>query len=150
MDHFHYRDRLLFCEDVPVPELAEAYGTPLWVYSRATLLHHLGELQRAFAAADPLLCFSIKTNPVSFGQAPVFLPDGRVLFGQDYKQGAKNQVYIENFDGTGQQCLTCADVPVCVNSAGCVMTGVGEALEPLSLPKMPCVMVNPGVPVATT
>src|SRR5437588_10568891 len=63
MDHFHYRDRLLYCEDVPVPELAEAYGTPLWVYSRATLLHHLGELQRAFAAADPLLCFSIKTNP---------------------------------------------------------------------------------------
>src|SRR3954466_14063876 len=63
MDHFHYRDRLLHCEDVPVPELAEAYGTPLWVYSRATLLHHLGELQRAFADADPLLCFSIKTNP---------------------------------------------------------------------------------------
>jgi 4-diphosphocytidyl-2-C-methyl-D-erythritol kinase len=45
--------------------------------------------------------------------------------------------------------LTGADVPVCVNSRGCVMTGVGEALEPLTLPKMPCVMVNPGVPVAT-
>ena len=45
--------------------------------------------------------------------------------------------------------LTGADVPVCVNSRGCVMTGVGEALEPLILPKMPCVMVNPGVPVAT-
>jgi 4-diphosphocytidyl-2-C-methyl-D-erythritol kinase len=45
--------------------------------------------------------------------------------------------------------LTGADVPVCVNSRGCVMTGVGETLEPLSLPKMPCVMVNPGVPVAT-
>ena len=45
--------------------------------------------------------------------------------------------------------LTGADVPVCVNSLGCVMSGVGEALEPLSLPTMPCVMVNPGVPVAT-
>ena len=45
--------------------------------------------------------------------------------------------------------LTGADVPVCINSRGCVMTGVGETLEPLSLPKMPCVMVNPGVPVAT-
>lgn len=44
---------------------------------------------------------------------------------------------------------TGADVPVCVNSGGCVMTGVGEALQPLTLPKMPCVMVNPGVPVAT-
>jgi 4-diphosphocytidyl-2-C-methyl-D-erythritol kinase len=46
--------------------------------------------------------------------------------------------------------LTGADVPVCVNSLGCVMTGVGETLQPLSLPKMPCVMVNPGVPVATS
>jgi 4-diphosphocytidyl-2-C-methyl-D-erythritol kinase len=45
--------------------------------------------------------------------------------------------------------LTGADVPVCVNSRGCIMTGVGEALQPLSLPKMPCVMVNPGVAVAT-
>jgi 4-diphosphocytidyl-2-C-methyl-D-erythritol kinase len=45
--------------------------------------------------------------------------------------------------------LTGADVPVCVNSRGCVMTGVGETLQPLSLPQMPCVMVNPGVPVAT-
>ena len=46
--------------------------------------------------------------------------------------------------------LTGADVPVCVNSRGCVMTGVGDALQPLTLPKMPCVMVNPGVPVATS
>jgi 4-diphosphocytidyl-2-C-methyl-D-erythritol kinase len=45
--------------------------------------------------------------------------------------------------------LTGADVPVCVNSRGCIMTGVGEALQPLSLPKLPCVMVNPGVAVAT-
>ena len=45
--------------------------------------------------------------------------------------------------------LTGADVPVCINSLGCVMSGVGETLEPLSLPTMPCVMVNPGVPVAT-
>jgi 4-diphosphocytidyl-2-C-methyl-D-erythritol kinase len=45
--------------------------------------------------------------------------------------------------------LTGADVPVCVNSRACVMTGVGETLQPLALPKMPCVMVNPGVPVAT-
>jgi 4-diphosphocytidyl-2-C-methyl-D-erythritol kinase len=45
--------------------------------------------------------------------------------------------------------LTGADVPVCLNSQACVMTGVGETLMPLSLPIMPCVMVNPGVPVAT-
>jgi 4-diphosphocytidyl-2-C-methyl-D-erythritol kinase len=45
--------------------------------------------------------------------------------------------------------LTGADVPVCLASSACVMTGVGETLLPLSLPKMPCVMVNPRVAVAT-
>ena len=44
---------------------------------------------------------------------------------------------------------TGADVPVCLHSRACVMTGVGETLLPLSVPKMPCVMVNPCVPVAT-
>ena len=63
MDFFRYRDRALHCEDVPVAELAAAYGTPLFAYSRATLLHHLGELQNAFAPADPLICYSLKTNP---------------------------------------------------------------------------------------
>jgi 4-diphosphocytidyl-2-C-methyl-D-erythritol kinase len=45
--------------------------------------------------------------------------------------------------------LTGADVPVCLASRACDMTGVGENLLPLDLPKMPCVMVNPRVPVAT-
>jgi 4-diphosphocytidyl-2-C-methyl-D-erythritol kinase len=44
---------------------------------------------------------------------------------------------------------TGADVPVCLASRPCDMTGVGESLMPLSLPIMPCVMVNPRVPVAT-
>ncbi len=62
MDHFRYRDRVLFCEDVPVRTLAETYGTPLYVYSKATLLHHLRQLQQAFAAVDPLICYGIKAN----------------------------------------------------------------------------------------
>lgn len=44
---------------------------------------------------------------------------------------------------------TGADVPVCLASRACDMTGVGEQLLPLALPSMPCVMVNPRVPVAT-
>jgi 4-diphosphocytidyl-2-C-methyl-D-erythritol kinase len=44
---------------------------------------------------------------------------------------------------------TGADVPVCVRSEACVMTGVGESLKPLNLPAMPAVLVNPRVPVAT-
>ena len=45
--------------------------------------------------------------------------------------------------------LTGADVPVCLASRACDMTGVGETLLPVSLPKIPCVLVNPRIPVAT-
>jgi 4-diphosphocytidyl-2-C-methyl-D-erythritol kinase len=45
--------------------------------------------------------------------------------------------------------LTGADVPVCLASRACDMAGVGETLVPMSLPKLPCVMINPRVPVAT-
>src|SRR4051812_15558938 len=62
MDHFAYRNRVLHCEDVALPSLAEKFGTPLYVYSQATLVHHLKELQTAFAALKPLICYSIKTN----------------------------------------------------------------------------------------
>ena len=45
--------------------------------------------------------------------------------------------------------LTGADVPVCLASRACDMTGIGETLLPLSLPELPCVMVNPRVAIAT-
>jgi 4-diphosphocytidyl-2-C-methyl-D-erythritol kinase len=44
---------------------------------------------------------------------------------------------------------TGADVPVCLASRACDMTGVGDTLTPLTLPIMPCVMINPCVPVPT-
>ena len=62
MDHFEYRDGTLHCEEVPVGELAEQYGTPLYVYSEATLVHHLKQIQAAFAEADPIICYSVKAN----------------------------------------------------------------------------------------
>src|SRR5437764_14037735 len=63
MDFFRYRAGALFCQGVPAADLAAAYGTPLFVYSRATLLHHLQQLQKAFAPPELLLCYSITTNP---------------------------------------------------------------------------------------
>jgi diaminopimelate decarboxylase len=62
MDYFSYRERALYCEDVAAAALAERYGTPLYVYSKKTLLHHLEQLQSAFAPAEPLICYSVKTN----------------------------------------------------------------------------------------
>ena len=62
MDHFQYRHRALFCEDVPLAEIAAKYGTPTFVYSEATLVHHLSEIQTAFAPAKPIICYSIEAN----------------------------------------------------------------------------------------
>src|SRR5712671_2255074 len=62
MDHFSYRQRVLHCEDAPVPALIEKFGSPLYIYSKATLLHHLKQVQSAFAELNPLICYSVKTN----------------------------------------------------------------------------------------
>ena len=50
MDHFRYRDGQLYCEDTPVADLADRYGTPLYVYSQGAFLDRLKALQAAFAA----------------------------------------------------------------------------------------------------
>lgn len=52
--------------------------------------------------------FQVTNHSYAFGQAPVFMPNGKqVLFGKDFRTGDKNQVYIANFDGSGVKCLTC-------------------------------------------
>ena len=60
MEPFHYRDRQLYCEDVPVAELADRFGTPLYAYSQGAILETLRSLQAAFAEVDPLICYSVK------------------------------------------------------------------------------------------
>lgn len=61
MDHFNYKNDELFCEGVSARELAEKYGTPLYVYSKATLLHHYRQIRDAFAPINPTVCYSIKS-----------------------------------------------------------------------------------------
>ncbi len=61
MDHFEYRSGVLHCESVNLVDLAKRHGTPLYVYSRQTILDHYTRLAKAFAPVDPWLCFSIKS-----------------------------------------------------------------------------------------
>ena len=61
-----------------------------------------------------------------------------------------NAIEVDDPRVTEAARLTGADVPVCLSSRACVMTGVGETLRPLNLPTMPCLLVNPQVPVATS
>ena len=62
MDHFHYRDGRLYCEELPISDLAAKFGTPLYVYSQAAILGQLKALQSAFAELEPLVCYSVKAN----------------------------------------------------------------------------------------
>ncbi|MDD5557339.1 MAG: diaminopimelate decarboxylase [bacterium] len=62
MHDFRYRNGVLRCEGIPLDRLARAHGTPLYVYSRATLLGHYRRLDRAFASVPHLICFSVKSN----------------------------------------------------------------------------------------
>ncbi|MCH8106084.1 MAG: diaminopimelate decarboxylase [Proteobacteria bacterium] len=62
MDHFNYKSDSLHCEDVAIKELAEIYGTPLYVYSRATLERHWHAFDQALAGRDHLVCYAVKAN----------------------------------------------------------------------------------------
>lgn len=64
MDHFTYRDGVLHAEEVPLPAIAEAVGTPVYVYSRATLERHVRVFKEALAPlGDPHIAFAVKANP---------------------------------------------------------------------------------------
>ncbi len=62
MNHFNYREKDLYCEDVAVREIAQKVGTPFYLYSHATLARHIRHFQKAFAAVPHLVCFSAKAN----------------------------------------------------------------------------------------
>ncbi|MEL6889244.1 MAG: diaminopimelate decarboxylase [Pseudomonadota bacterium] len=60
MDHFLYQNGVLHAEDVPLPEIAAAVGTPFYVYSTATLLRHFTLFDEALAWGDHLVCYAMK------------------------------------------------------------------------------------------
>lgn len=60
MHHFHYKDSILFCEDVAIPAVAEAVGTPFYIYSATTLHKHFQAFDSAFAGLPHITCFAAK------------------------------------------------------------------------------------------
>ena len=61
MDQFVYKNGELYCEQVAAREIAERFGSPTYVYSKATLLHHYRQVASAFAPVNPTICYSIKS-----------------------------------------------------------------------------------------
>lgn len=63
MDFFQYKNNQLMAENLPVKQLAEQFGTPLYVYSKATLERHWHAFDNAFGEHPHLVCFAVKSNP---------------------------------------------------------------------------------------
>jgi diaminopimelate decarboxylase len=64
MDHFQERTGELWCEDVPLAAIAEAVGTPVYVYSTATMVRHANVMRESLRGLeDPLIAFAVKANP---------------------------------------------------------------------------------------
>src|SRR5437764_2620294 len=62
MHSFHYRDGTLFCEEVDLSKGAEAFGTPLYIYSEGTILEHYRPLDAALRPLNHLICYAVKAN----------------------------------------------------------------------------------------
>jgi len=60
MDYFEYKDARLFAENVDVAGIAGRAGTPVYVYSKATFLDHLGKVRKAYSRLDATVCYSVK------------------------------------------------------------------------------------------
>ncbi|MDN5863053.1 MAG: diaminopimelate decarboxylase [Salinisphaera sp.] len=63
MDHFHYRHGRLYAEDVDLAHVAARFGTPCYVYSRATLTRHYRVFAESLASHAQLVCYAVKANP---------------------------------------------------------------------------------------
>ncbi|UCD54798.1 MAG: diaminopimelate decarboxylase [Candidatus Omnitrophota bacterium] len=62
MHRFKYKDGSLYCENVNVARIAKEVGTPLYIYSKNTLLDHYRKIRNALREVSPLICFSVKSN----------------------------------------------------------------------------------------
>jgi diaminopimelate decarboxylase len=62
VNHFEHRDGVLHAEDVPLPEIAKAVGTPFYCYSTATLERHYKVFSKAFDGVDAMVCYAMKAN----------------------------------------------------------------------------------------
>ena len=62
MDHFNYQGNSLYAEAIPVANIALEFGTPCFIYSRATLERHYRVYEEALAGCSNLICFAVKAN----------------------------------------------------------------------------------------
>ena len=62
MDAFRYQEQELYCENVPLSELVEEFGTPLYVYSRNRVIENFRTLEAPLAGTEHTICYALKAN----------------------------------------------------------------------------------------
>ncbi|MEA3037883.1 MAG: diaminopimelate decarboxylase [Sphingomonadales bacterium] len=114
MDHFELKDGVLHCEEVPLPEIAAAVGTPVYIYSTATMVRHARVLRAALEPLpDPLIAYAVKANP----NAAVIATLAREGLGADVVSG-----------GEYRRALAAGVAPERI-----VFSGVGKTAEEMAL-----------------
>jgi diaminopimelate decarboxylase len=89
MDQFQLKNGELYCEDVPVAEIAQAVGTPVYIYSTATMLSHVAALRAGLESLpDPHIAYAVKANPNSAVIATLAKADlgADVVSGGEYRR----------------------------------------------------------------
>ena len=62
MNHFHYKENQLFCEETAVQEIVEEFGTPLYLYSKQQVIDNFRSIDSAFEGVDHITCYALKAN----------------------------------------------------------------------------------------
>ncbi len=121
MDHFQLIDGILHCEEVPLPVIAAAVGTPVYVYSTATMRRHARVFRAALEPiADPLVAYAVKANP----NAAVLATLAReglgadVVSGGEYRRARSAGIAAERivFSGVGK---TAAEMQLALEGGLC-------------------------------
>ncbi len=107
MDHFQLIDGILHCEEVPLPAIAAAVGTPVYVYSTATMRRHARVFRAALEPiADPLVAYAVKANPNAAVLATLAREGlgGDVVSGGEYRRARAAGIAADRivFSGVGK------------------------------------------------
>ncbi|MFA5039774.1 MAG: diaminopimelate decarboxylase [Candidatus Omnitrophota bacterium] len=154
MHEFRYVKDELFCEDVRLSELAEKYGTPLYVYSHGTLLDHYRKLKKAFAGVSPLICFSVKSNSslsllktlVREGAGLDIVSGGELFRAQKIKADPSKIVYA-SVGKTRQEVLAAIRCGILYFNVESIqeLGVISDAAQELGKDARVCVRVNPNI-----
>ena len=119
MDHFELRSGVIHAEDVPLTAIADAVGTPVYVYSRATLTRHARVFNAALAALpNKHVAFAVKSNP----NLAVLRLLAREGFGADVVSGGElDRALAADVDGQAAHCQTREHRQAAIDPGGAII-----------------------------